>query len=214
MAKGKQQRIDELELKVSSLKSELSSTKEEFKLKEEAHQNQVSDLENQLELLDEDIQQKQEQLDKRELKKLASAYKDQEDVYKKNTENWLTALVVVGLGLIISTAISIHLSSGKPWYDRFEYYLVDIIFLSAVWFCGSQYSNFTELRSDYANRKTLAQSFHNILNNLPEDEDIKGNFIEKATDVLCAPSVISTKEPVLSKKLVKDTAEIVKSIRG
>lgn len=174
----------------------------------------VEGLEEQIHTLTQDADQKQKQLDRKESKKLAQAYEDQEVIYKTGSKNWLKWLVIVIAALIISTIISICLSSDKPWYDKFEYYLVDVIFLSIVWFCSAQYAEQTKLRNDYANRKTLAQSFHNILNNLPEDESIKSKFIERATDVLCAPSAIGGKEPVLSKKIIKDTAEIISSIKS
>ena len=93
------------------------------------------------------------------------------------------------------------------------FHKIDFILISAVWFCGAQYANTTKLRYDYANRKTLAQSFANILNNLDENTTIRDKFIEKTTDVLCAPSLVGDKESVLSKKIIKDTAEIISSVR-
>lgn len=174
----------------------------------------VTGLETQIETLSQQVDQKQKQLDRKELKKLAQAYEEQEEIYKTGAGKWLKWLMIIGVALIFSTIFSIWLSSDKQWYDKFEYYLVDIIFLSAIWFCSSQYADQVKLRNDYANRKTISQSFHNILNNLAEDLPIKNKFIEKATDVLCAPSPVSGKEPVLSKKIIKDTFDIVSSIKG
>lgn len=174
----------------------------------------IGALEGQVEILTEEVNQKKKQLDRKESKKLAQAYEEQEGIYKEGSEKWLKWLMWIGIALVTSTIISVYLSSDEKWYDKFEYYLIDVIFLSAVWFCGSQYSDQVRLRNDYANRKTIAQSFNNILNNLPEDEPIKSKFIEKATDVLCAPSPVSGKEPVLSKKVMKDTAEILSSFKG
>jgi hypothetical protein len=224
-----EQKISELEIQNKELvsnseisknehKAEIDRLNTEWKQKEkiiqEEHQTKVEELEGEIETLNEDIEEKQTQLDRKELKKLASAYKEQEDVYEKEAMFWLKWLMGIGGALVISTIISIWLSSSKVWYDKFEYYVIDLVFLSAVWFCSSQYSSLVKLRNDYANRKTVAQSFHNILNNLAEDADIRTRFIEKATDVLCAPPSLIDKEPVLSKKLVKDTAEIVKAVRG
>ncbi|MCX6786228.1 MAG: hypothetical protein NTU85_00135 [Candidatus Kaiserbacteria bacterium] len=215
----------ELEATISALKSELTlrdsqyvqeidSAKTVCIAEKAALQIQIDNAKAENEELNAEIEEKQNQLDRKETKKLAQAYEDQEVIYEIDAKSWLVRLtIVVGL-LIVSTAISICLSSAKPWYDRFEYYLVDIIFLSAVWFCGTQYADQIKLKNDYANRKTIAQSFNNILNNLSEDLAIKNKFIEKATDVLCAPSPVSGKEPILSKKLIKDTAEILSSIKG
>lgn len=182
------------------------------KIKEEETEKNY-ELENQIEVLKEEVIEKQKQLDRKEAKKLAQAYEDQENIYQEESKKWLSWLVWVGIGLAVSTLVSVSLSSDEKWYDKFEYFLIDIIFLSATWFCGSQYSDKVKLKTDYANRKTIAQTFNNILNNLSEDEAIKSKFIEKAVDVLCAPSLVSEKEPVLSKKLIKDTAEIVSSIK-
>lgn len=202
-----EQKISELEISNEQLIADA-------KIANEEHDTSTKLLKTEVENLNLEVKQKQAQLDSKELKRLASAYKEQEGIYNKESLVWFVRLEWIAGALLISTAISIWLSSDKVWYDKFEYYVIDLIFLSAVWFCGSQYANLIKLRNDYANRKTIAQSFHNILNNLAEDEDIKDKFIEKATDVLCAASFAVEQEPVLSKKLVRDTAEIVKAVRG
>ncbi len=115
----------------------------------------------------------------------------------------------VGLALLIYTVFSIFITHDLSWIESIKYYVIDIILFSALWFCVSQYSNTVKLKNDYANRKVLAQSFSNILNNLSENIDIKNKFIEKTTDVLCAPHAIGEKEPLLSKKILKDVAEII-----
>ena len=114
--------------------------------------------------------------------------------------------------LLAYGVISVLLTAGKPWLERIPYYFFDLIFIGAVWFCGTQYTDAVKQKNDYGNRKTIAQSFHNIMNNLPEDQEIKNKFIEKATDVLCAPSVVGGSEPILSKKVLKDVAELVATV--
>lgn len=216
-AKGKEI-IADFELVKNEHKNSTDKLTQEWETKLKTSKDEdgikITGLENQIEILTEEVNKKQKQLDEKESKKLAQAYEQQESIYKTGSEKWLKWLMWVGIALVVSTAISVYLSSDEKWYDKFEYYLIDFIFLSAVWFCGSQYSDQVKLRNDYANRKTIAQSFNNILNNLPEDEPIKSKFIEKATDVLCAPSPVSGKEPVLSKKVMKDTAEILSSFKG
>ncbi|MBI2623387.1 MAG: hypothetical protein HYW65_02315 [Candidatus Liptonbacteria bacterium] len=199
-------------------RTEIARINEEWKQKHEttqqANEVRIHGFEVEIETLKKEIAEKQVQLDRKELKKLAAAYNEQEGVYESAASRWLRVLIGVAISLVISAGVSIYLSVQKPWYEKFEYYVVDIILISAVWFCSSQYTYLVKLRNDYANRKTLAQSFHNILSNLPEDEPIKKNFIEKATDVLCAPSLSLDKEPVLSKKVFKDTAEIIGAVSG
>lgn len=236
MAKNLRAKIQDLEQKIIDLKSVNQNLSASIETEKKFHEDaikilnsqweqkeentkstydfQILGLENQVENLDKELVETKLQRDKRETKKLAQSYEDQEEIYKAGTEKWLEWLIKIGIALIVSTVLSIYLSSDEKWYDKFEYYLVDIIFLSAVWFCGAQYTDQAKLRNDYANRKVIAQSFNNILNNLPEDEPIKSKFIEKATDVLCASNPVSGKEPVLSKKVIKDTAEILSSFKG
>lgn len=177
------------------------------------HETDLSDRDTTIGELESENKQKQAQIDKRELKKLAEAYSEQEDIFIKESKTWLISLIVAGVLLLISAIISIKVTHNESWVESIKYYIIDFILISAVWFCGAQYANTTKLRYDYSNRKTLAQSFANILNNLAENTAIRDKFIEKTTDVLCAPSSIGDKEPVLSKKLIKDTAEIISSAR-
>ncbi len=177
------------------------------------HEAELSELNTTIEELEDENKQKQSQIDKRELKKLAEAYSEQEEIFKKESKTWLISLIVSGLLLLISAIVSIKVTHNESWIESIKYYIIDFILISAVWFCGAQYANTTKLRYDYANRKTLAQSFANILNNLAENTNIRDKFIEKTTDVLCTPSLVSDKESVLSKKLIKDTAEIISYVR-
>ena len=224
-----EKKIEELEAKLTQKVDELDLANKNFAEKEkqlntewetktqtlkDEHNASLGEKDDEIEGLEKENTEKQKAVDRKEAKKLAQAYEEQELIYRESSKKWLGWLIKVAGLLVISTIVSIWLSTDKAWYDKFEYYLIDIIFISAVWFCGSQYADQIKLRDDYANRKTLAQSFHNILNNLPEDEAIKSKYIEKATDVLCAPNPVSNKEPVLSKKLVKDIAEIIGSMRS
>lgn len=234
MGKKIQAKIQELEQKNSELinhnkdlSSEISSLKlaheetlttknseweNKYKQFEELKNDEILNLNKQVSERDELIKQKNLELDKKELKKLAQAYDEQEGKYNDTVKFWLKCLFYSGALLSVSATASVVFSSGEVWYQKFEYYLADIVLFSAVWFCASNYSDSVKLKNDYANRKTLAQSFSNILHNLPDDEIIKNKFIEKATDVLCAPSLISNKEHVLSKEAVKQIIEVGKMI--
>ncbi|MFA6416428.1 MAG: hypothetical protein WCW56_02990 [Candidatus Paceibacterota bacterium] len=199
-------------------KTELSLKDKEWEVKLNTYsvksQTEISERDERIEKLEEDNEKKQAQIDKRELKKLAEAYREQEDNYKKEADVWLIRLGYVAGVLLLSAFISIIITHNQPWLESIKYYVIDIVIFSAVWFCGAQYSNATKLRYDYANRKTLAQSFSNILNNLAENLEIREKFIEKTTDVLCSPSSVGDKEPLLSKKVIKDVAQIVSVATG
>lgn len=236
MARKLQEKIEQLsnekivlEQQVSALKIQNEQSEAQYKIAieqaitekeiatKELTQKYETDLLNRnttIKELENENKQKQLQIDKRELKKLAEAYSDQEDIFKKESKTWLISLIIAGLLLLISATVSIKVTHNEPWIESIKYYIIDFILISAVWFCGAQYANTTKLRYDYANRKTLAQSFANILNNIAENAAIRDKFIEKTTDVLCAPSSIGDKEPVLSKKIIKDTAEIFSSLKS
>lgn len=215
--------IDSLNLKVDELNSFVENEKQqmktaletkelEWKKHDEAvkqvHKTEKESLEARIDSLAIELEEKQNQVDRKELKKLAGAFDEQEKINKKDQKVWLVALCVATGVLIVYAIISIFLTAHKPWSDRITYYAIDIILISSVWFCVAQFSESTRLKNDYGNRKTLAQSFHNILNNLAEDQSIRTKFIEKTTDVLCAPIGSSGKEPILTKRILKDVAEI------
>jgi|SRR3989344_1440228 len=224
---GQKEKIEELNRKIQELngavedekkqsKSQIDEKEAEWqeknKIKTEQHKGEADRFKESIAILEANIKEKEAQLDIKELKKLAQSFGEQEDINKIDQRKWLMALCVsVGI-LIIYAIASIFLTANKAWADRITYYAIDIILISAVWFCATQFSETTKLKHDYGNRKTLAQSFHNILNNLEEDESIKNKFIEKTTDVLCAPVGGSGKEPILTKKVLKDVAEIVGTV--
>lgn len=202
---------------------EIALQKEGFDQEKSAWDSKELELAGSVKQRDQIIKKQQKQLNDHELKKMAQAYGNQEGIYQGDVNFWEKVLGGIVLALVISTAVSICLANGKPWYDRFEFYLVDFIFLSAVWFSASQYSYYIHLRSDYANRKTIAQSYHNILLSIDDEhadaentvsKEIKERFIEKATDVLCAPSFTNIREPLLTKELVKNVTEITKGLSG
>lgn len=196
--------IEALTQEKQALLSSLQTQKDETALLVEEHEIKIAEAERL-------YNEQKEILDEKELRKLALAYGTQESEYKNDVIQWRNILLFSGLVLLFSTIWSVWLSSDKIWYDRFEFYLIDFVCISAVWFCASQYTYYLKLRNDYAHRKTIAQSFHNILGNIT-DQEIKDRFIEKAIEVLCAPAFSDSKENLLSKKIVSDVLEIGKSL--
>lgn len=231
MGNKQKAKIEELNTKISELNLEIEKLSNDFKneksqnkniletkelewktqnvAKEELHENEKVSLRSTIESLKSQVEDQQGQLDRKELKKLAEAFSEQEQINKNEQKIWLISLCVAAGALVIYAVFSIFLVSGKPWPERITYYAIDVILISGVWFCIAQFTEASKLKNDYGNRKTLAQTFHNILNNLAEDQTIKTKFIEKTTDILCATVGYSGKEPILSKKVLKDTAEII-----
>ncbi|MBI2439676.1 MAG: hypothetical protein HYV45_03720 [Candidatus Moranbacteria bacterium] len=211
--------------KLVKLESDLSSSKSDYEARlaseKEERKNEKEQLEITLSDAKKEIKNKQEQINSMELKKMASAYAIQEKEYGDNVKEWSKYLLLSALALTLSTFWSVIFASGKAWYDRFEFYLIDFIIISAVWFTASQYSYFSKLRNDFANRKTLAQTYQNILLSIIDissdsekeiNEETKRLFMSKATDVFCAPSIPEIKEPILSKELLKNVGKAAEII--
>lgn len=223
---GLNQKISELNLKLQEKDNLIQSQEANYKTeienlnnrnsellntKETEFNNKLNELESNISELEDQDNKKQKQLDLQETKKLAKAYEDQKIEYKSKSEIWAKILLWAAILLTISTGLLIYLSYGKAWYDRFEFYIIDIIFISAVWFCVNQYSYYVKFYTDFANRQVLAQSYYNIINNT-EDVIIKDKFLDKAMEVLCSKNNIDHKDNLPAEKIINSTLEIVKDV--
>jgi hypothetical protein len=113
--------------------------------------------------------------------------------------------------LLLSNIFSIILVNNKDWFDRIEYYLINFVVLTFLIFALKQYSYYNKLRTDYANRKTIAQSYHNIITT-HENESIRTSFIDKATDVLASKSEVSEESYTIPEKILESITEIAKNL--
>src|SRR5690242_13663670 len=108
-------KIEELNLKVQGLNNDLENEKNNgnsiLQTKElewhnsnetikKQYEDRIAGLDNQVGDLEDTLKEKQDQLDRKELKKLAVAFNDQEVVYKDDQGKWLTALVITAVLLI------------------------------------------------------------------------------------------------------------------
>lgn len=195
----------------TSLESQKKSHEEIVTRKENEFKVKKEELENKIKELEELAQEKQRQLNTQELKKLAVAYNQQEDAYSKDAKRWFRYVIVSFIALFISVGTSIYLASDVIWFKKFEFYLINFIIITFLVFSLKQFSYYVKLRTDYANRKTLSQSYHNILSSA-DDSDIKPKFLDKATDVLCAKSEVRHESYTLPEKLLETLAEISKNL--
>jgi len=185
--------------------------KEQLKQKEEAHETKINELESRIEELEKQNKEKQRQIDKRELKKLAEAYKEQEDEYSNDVKKWFKYVVGSFLVLFVTVGASIIYAGDKAWYERLEVYIINFVAITLLVFSLKQFSYYVKLKTDFANRKTLAQSYHNILGE-EENTEIRTKFLEKAAEVLTAKSEPKHDSYTLPEKLLETLGDIAKTL--
>lgn len=215
-----------LESRVEQLNAELSNQKANFETeknnlnsenhnkldeKQNAHNSEVSELNNKIGELETDVKNKQKQLNDKELKKLARAYSDQEDHYELKSDRWLWLVTLAFVAAGVGTIWIIHFSGGEVWHTKIGYYFADVLLITFLVFSLKQYSYYVKLKSDYANRKTLAQSYNNILNT-EEDIVIRSKFLESAVSVLAAPAEVKNESYTIPEKLLESITEIAKNL--
>lgn len=208
-------RVRDREAKINSLNIEIKALKIDWeardKQKDETHKTEVDELKTKISGLEDENKQKQDQLNKRELKKLAEAYSEQERLFADSAKNWAIMVTISFATLAGSVLLSAYFASGKSWHDKIEFYLINFVILTFIVFALKQYSYVTKLRTNYANRKTIAQSYQNILTST-DDEPIKNQFLEKATSVLTAPADIDHEAFTLSEKGIEKLIETLSSL--
>ncbi|OHA63493.1 MAG: hypothetical protein A2842_02445 [Candidatus Wildermuthbacteria bacterium RIFCSPHIGHO2_01_FULL_48_25] len=201
----------ELTLKDSQHTQEIANAKAVSTAEKVALQIQIDNAKVETDRLEAEVEEKQNQLNDRELKKLAQAYKDQESEYQLDAEKWfgysIKSFVIVGA----SFALTLWLGEGKLWYDKIEYHIINILTVTALVFSLSQFSRFNKLRIDFANRKAMAQAYHNIFTSV-DDLVIKDRFLDEAIDVLCARPDQKPDANTLPEKLIESITEIAKNL--
>lgn len=207
----KAEHASELKTAESNLETEKTAFRAQVKQVEDESLLLRESLESQISSLQAEMKETQDQLNERELKKLAEAYAEQEKEFKSEMGTWLR-IVLVSLGLLlISIVISGLLAHEQPWYARFEYYFVNFVLVTFLIFSLKRYSGANRWRTDFANRKTIAQSYQNIISTT-SDAVIQDKFLDRATDILCAPIDQKTDTYTLPEKLMDGVTEVAKNL--
>jgi len=205
---GSRTEIEELKSSNEQTLGELTRQHEE---KRQQLEGNIKNIEIQIDDLERQVDDKQKQLDLRELKKLAEAYAEQESQFRKGVKVWFI-VVLIAFGIVALATIAIaQFVNHQIWYQNIGYYFADVVLVTFLVFSLKQYSYYTKLSTDYATRKVIAQSYHNIIGS-EEDTVIKSKFIEKATEVLCARAEISDETYTIPEKLVESLTEIAKNL--
>jgi hypothetical protein len=208
-------RITKLEVQIADLKQKMELQELENEAVKDEIAKELSEGKNilaaEVESLKNQVQEKQSLLDRRELKKLATEYDSQEKSYKTDQDSWFK-YVVLGFCLIVLSVLwsSMQTTSGN-WSDKIDYYFINVALVTFLVFALRQYSAYKDLRIDYANRKTIAQSYFNILNSA-EDKVIKQKYIEASVDVLVSRTKINNQAHTIPEQLIESITEIAKNL--
>ncbi len=201
-----------LRQQVERLKQELQDKQSAWNSEKDSYDAQLTQIRGENEQKTKEINEKQKMLDKRELTALAQAYDDQEKQFKKSADNWLAASVVASVVIIFGWAkFSAHLSS-IDWIDRINYALPVAVIVTLWIFSGRQYGYFRKLQTDFANRRTLAQSYQNLISASGAEQEIKEQFFERVSSILCAPCDSSVDTTTLLEKSLETLTEVAKLI--
>lgn len=198
----------------NQLNSERQKNSEEIsKLQGEitALKGEVVDTKSELEKKEEELESKQDQLNEKELKRLAQAYEKQELDYKKDIDRWFKFSLVSFSLVILSFLLSLYLGFGELWYDKIEYHIFNLITITALVVSLRYFSQFNKLRIDFANKKTLAQAYHNILSST-DDQEIKNRFLDEVIKVLCIPEDHTPDSNTIVEKFSDAFIEVSKNL--
>jgi len=206
--KGNQQK----EAEISDLKGQLLELQGKFNTQTSSHNTEKLSLETEREGLKKKIADLEEkntalsgQLRNEELSRFASAYEIQEKEYQDQQDLWFNlSLGATGL-LTVSVLISIfgpHFAPSHEWYKEPAFYLLDVIFLTLFVYSLKQHSHLGNLRIDYANRKTLAQSYQYIIEDEEETSEVRKRFLERAADVFTSKVIPRSNDVTIYEALV------------
>jgi len=193
---------------------------DKFNTKSDLHTKEISELETEKETLEgevnilkeenNEIKEKNtelsEQLRKKELSRFASAYATQENEYKTQQDLWFKLSLWATALLTVSVLIPIFghyfFIDSKQWYKEPGFYLLDAIFLTLFVYTLKQHAHLGNLKIDYANRKTLAQSYQHIIEDGEEDPEVRKRFLERASDIFSSKAVLKDNDVTVPEALL------------
>ncbi|MEA1929853.1 MAG: hypothetical protein U9M92_03175 [Patescibacteria group bacterium] len=183
-----------------NLKQKTAADKKTAGLKDEN-----TKLVSEVDVLEKRISKTEEQLRVMELSRFASAYAEQEKDYKGQQSFWFK----IGIGTTILLSASILVSFFGPtiydfdviWYKEPGLYLLNIVFLTVFVYALKQHSHLGNLRIDYANRKTLAQSYQHIIES-KEHPEIQKDFLKNASDIFSSKAIMKSSDVTIYEALV------------
>lgn len=189
---------------ITNLQTQLVKLKSTLDEKELKGNEVVLSLNNQIELLNAEIKKLKEQVTIlseeiriKELSRFASAYATQEGEYKIQQDLWFKRSLWATLFLtasVLYSAFTSQIETAKLWYQEPGFYLLNFIFITLFVYSLKQHAHLGNLRIDYANRKTLAQSYQHIIEDEEEFEEIKSRFLGRASDIFSSPALLRSSD--------------------
>lgn len=214
----KQIRIDELEATEKELSKQLSDiTAERDGLLEYKTTTEPAYTTSKTKL-----SEAQEQIRLMELSRFASAYRDQEVEYREEQAKWFKYVMVASAFLTGSIMFSIFVPQHMPitsrWYQEPGFYLLDAMFLTLFVYSLKRHAHLGNLIVDYANRKTLAQSYQHLVESDEESAELESKFQERVAEIITAqPAVQDSKVTVYEHIFDQFTTKmdtLVSTIKG
>ncbi len=135
----------------------------------------------------------------------------QEIRFEKEYGKWFWYVITAFIIVVITILVIVLLAKDVSLSEKIGYYLIDIILITFLVFSLKQYSYYIKLSTDYGNRKTLAQSYFNIINTA-EDEVIKDKFLDKMSDVITAKAEVEDESYTIPEKILESITEIAKNL--
>lgn len=146
-----------------------------------------------------------EQVRNKELTRFAQAYADQEVEYKSQQDLWFK-LSLWGTGLLaVSVLLSIfgpHIFDKIHWYTEPGFYLLNVVFLTLFIYALKQHAHFGNLRIDYANRKTLAQSYQYIIEDEEETSEVRKKFLERSAEIFSSKAIPRSSDVTIYEAII------------
>lgn len=210
----------ESEIQSLTKKNEEVNTKKEadFNVERESFKNEKQQLEKSVKDLEKAVEEKQGAINSLELKRFAQAFATQEERFRDDAKKWFNYTCIMSLIVLVVTSGVIYLTLQNTsgfWYNRIGYYLIDIILITLLAFTLKQYSYYVKLSTDYGNRKTLAQSYFNIIDSADDDDEtIKKLFIDKVSTILAAPAEVAEESNTLFEKILETLKELAVAIKN
>lgn len=112
----------------------------------------------------------------------------------------VTVLITIGI-FIFCDSLSID--------KKIALFSLDMIVISLLWFCVSQYSYHTKLYTEYSNRRVVASSYVGVIGNT-NDHEVKREAIKVIMDTLFSKSSAEVGSELPLKEIAKFVTDILK----